>query len=236
MSGSMREGEGGRKILTLGVLGGMGPAATIDFLSKLLTTTGASKDQDQIPTITYNNSKIPDRNEAYLRNGPSPVPELVRSAKVLEDAGSDVIAIPCNTAHIWYDEITSATSVDVLNMPEITALAIPEGAKVGIISTTPVKISGLYSKKIEGRGSSAIYHDDQEYVMEAIYKVKSGDLAEAKTMFMEIISDLESRGSDHILSGCTEVPVVIGQSDVKSKLIDPMECLAEECVRKLSSP
>ena len=217
---------------TLGVLGGMGPAATLEFLEKLLKLTGADTDQEQIPTITYNNCKIPDRNEAYLRNGESPVSELVRSAKVLESAGADIIAMPCNTAHIWFDSIRESTSVEILNMLEITSDCIPGTAKVGIISTTPVKLSGLYSDILEKRGIPVIYGEDQNEIMKAIYLVKSGKLDEAKQVFMKQISQLESKGVDHILAGCTEVPVAISQSDVQSKLVDPMECLALECIRR----
>lgn len=217
---------------TLGVLGGMGPAATIGFLDKLLKLTGATKDQDQIPTITYNNCMIPDRNEAYLRNGESPVPELIRSAKILEGSGVDLIAMPCNTAHIWFDPLKKATSLEILNMPEITSGCIPTGATVGIISTTPVKLSGLFSDILEKNGISVMYAEDQDEVMKGIYLVKSGDFQNAKSVFKKQISLLESNGADHILAGCTEVPVVISEEDVQSRLIDPMECLALECVRR----
>ena len=210
----------------------MGPAATLDFLEKLLNLTNADTDQEQIPTITYNNCRIPDRNEAYLRNGESPLPELVRSAKVLESAGADIIAMPCNTAHIWFDQIRESTTVELLNMLEITSGCIPDGARVGIISTTPVKLSGLYSGILEKRGISVMYGDDQNEIMKAIYLVKSGRLSDAKAVFMKQISQLESSGVDHILAGCTEVPVVISQGDMQSKLIDPMECLALECIRR----
>lgn len=216
----------------LGVLGGMGPAATLDFLDKLLKLTNAETDQEQIPTITYNNCMIPDRNEAYLRGGESPVPELIRSARVLENAGVDMIAMPCNTAHIWFDSLVESTAVEFLNMPGITADCIPDGASVGIISTTPVKLSGLYASKLAERGVVVKYGKDQDEIMKAIYLVKSGDLKDAKRIFMEQIDLLESEGVDHILAGCTEVPLVVSEDDLNSRLIDPMECLALECIRK----
>lgn len=216
----------------LGVLGGMGPAATLDFLQKLLKLTNAKTDQDQITTITYNNCQVPDRNEAYLNEGESPVPELIRSAKVLTDAGADLIAMPCNTAHIWYDSLKTATPVEILNMPEITAECFPQEAKVGILSTTPVRLSGMYSDILEKKGVEVLYSKNQDEVMRAIYLVKAGQLDKAKEAFKEQIGVLESEGADHILAGCTEVPVVISENDVSSKLIDPMECLALECVRR----
>lgn len=216
----------------LGVLGGMGPAATLDFLQKLLVHTPGEKDQDQIPTITYSNTQVPDRNVAYLENGESPGPELARSVRVLERAGVDLIAVPCNTAYIWYDDMAGASDIEVLNVPEIAAAAIPGDSKVGIISTTPVKLSGLYSSKLEARGIEAIYSSSQEEVMKAIYMVKSGRLQEAREEFLKQIRALEQEGADHILAGCTEVPVVISGEDTGLVLVDPMEELARECVRR----
>ncbi len=225
----------GGKISVLGVLGGMGPAATLDFLEKLLKLRNAETDQDQIPTLTYNNTQIPDRNEAYLRNGESPVPELRRSAQVLERAGVDLIAMPCNTAHIWFSDIQSSVSVKILNMPELTATEIENSSVVGIISTTPVRVSGLYAKPLEEKGATVLYSNSQEDIMHAIYNVKAGKLEEARKEFLSQIKALESRGATHILAACTEVPVVVSAVDIDSSFIDPMESLAMECIRKLSS-
>lgn len=216
----------------LGILGGMGPAATLDFMRILLDLTPAETDQDHIPVITYSNSQIPDRNEAYLRGGTSPVDELVKSAKILENAGSNLIAIPCNTAHIWYPQISAAVGIEVLNMPEISAREIPENATVGIISTTPVRLSGLYSEVIEKKGSRVLLPDDQEKIMEAIYLVKAGKLDDANRLFTEEIRKMEAEGMQYLLEACTEVPLAVKQEDTSATLIDPMEKLALECVRR----
>jgi aspartate racemase len=213
----------------LGVLGGMGPAATIDFMDKLIRVTGAEKDQDQIPAVVYNNTVIPDRNEAFLRGGTSPLPELLKSAKVLEGAGCDIMAIPCNTAHIWFDEIDKNTTVEVLNAPLITSEKLPENSRAGIICTTPVKLSGLYSDALRKKDIELIYPENQDAVMEAIYKVKSGKVDEAEQLFMEQVDSLRDMGSGKIIAGCSEVPVAIGKSDAMKFILDPMELLAMEC-------
>lgn len=216
----------------LGILGGMGPAATIDFMEILLNLTPANIDQDHVPVIAYSNTQIPDRNEAYLHGAESPVYELKKSAQILEKAGSDVIAIPCNTAHIWYNEIADSVKEEVLNMPEISVREIHGGVSVGIISTTPVRLSGLYSKVLEKRGNKVELPENQEKIMEAIYLVKAGKLNEAKKLFKEEIKKMEKKGIDFLLEACTEVPLAISQEDVSAKLIDPMERLAEECLRR----
>lgn len=217
----------------LGILGGMGPAATLDFQQKLLNLTKAAIDQEQIPTIAYSNTQIPDRNDAYLGDGISPVPELVRSAKLLEDAGADIIAMPCNTAHIWFNEIQDSVSRKLLNMPEITATSVPEGSRVGIISTTPVRLSGLYSKPLEKAGIKVVHPSDQDTVMDGIYSVKAGKLKQAREIFVNVMREFESSGCTHVLAACTEVPVAISRDDTKLVFVDAMEKLALECIRIL---
>ncbi|MHB1812988.1 MAG: cysteate racemase [Thermoplasmataceae archaeon] len=213
----------------LGILGGMGPAATIDFMEKLLRTTNAEKDQDQIPAVVYNNTVIPDRNDAYLKGGISPAPELIKSAKVLEKAGCDIIAIPCNTAHIWYDKIAENTEVEILNAPLIVSEQLPESIKAGIICTTPVKLSGLYEDALSRKGVDLIYPEQQQDVMDAIYKVKSGNMMEAEDLFMGQVDFLMESGSEKIIAGCSEVPVALKKSKAMEYIIDPMESLAREC-------
>jgi aspartate racemase len=213
----------------LGILGGMGPAATIDFMEKLIKVTGAKKDQDQIPAVVYNNTQIPDRNEAFLRGGESPVSELLKSARVLEEAGCDIMAIPFNTAHIWFDEIDKNTSVEVLNAPLITSEKLARGSKTGIICTTPVKLSGLYRDLLHKRNVELIYPENQDDVMEAIYMVKSGKVHEAEKIFLNQIDSLREEGSEKIIAGCSEVPVALGKSDAMKFVLDPMESLAMEC-------
>lgn len=118
-------------------------------------------------------------------------------------------------------------------MPEISAKEIPAGATVGIISTTPVRISKLYSEVLEKRGNRVVLPDDQDSVMEAIYMVKAGELSRAGEIFREQIRKMEENGIEFLLEACTEVPLAVSQKDTTAKLIDPMEKLAAECIRKM---
>ncbi|WP_393971947.1 amino acid racemase [Oxyplasma meridianum] len=224
------EGEESPKLL--GILGGMGPAATIDFMDKLVKVTAAKKDQDQIPALVYNNTQIPDRNEAFLRGGESPLPELIKSAKILEKSGCDIMAIPCNTAHIWFDEIANSTTMEVLNAPGIVSKKLSRGSRAGIICTTPVKLSGLYRDSLLERDVELFYPESQDAVMEAIYMVKSGKMHKAEQIFMEQVDSLRREGCERIIAGCSEVSVALGKSDPMQFLVDPMESLAAECARR----
>ena len=106
---------------TLGVLGGMGPLATADFLQKLVLATKAGRDQEHIPVIVYGDCTTPDRTAAVLGKGPSPVPQLVEGIEFLNAARVAVIAIPCNSAHCWYKDMAAASLAPVLHIVEASA-------------------------------------------------------------------------------------------------------------------
>jgi aspartate/glutamate racemase len=129
-----------RNVLTIGVLGGMGPQATNYLCSLITEMTPARTDQEHIPVIAYNNSAIPSRLDAVLRGGPSPVPELVATARKLETAGADFIIMPCNTAHFFIEDVVAALGIPVLDMIELTVQhirgAMPEVQQVGILAST----------------------------------------------------------------------------------------------------
>ena len=106
---------------TIGIIGGMGPLATIDLYHRIVELTPARSDAEHIPTVIDSNTRIPDRTASILAGGESPVKELVRSAKRLEAAGADILLIACNTAHYYYDEVQAAAKTKVLNMPRMGA-------------------------------------------------------------------------------------------------------------------
>lgn len=141
----------GEKVI--GVLGGMGPEATADLFRKIIRATPAEKDQDHIRVIIDSNPKIPDRTAAIIGGGPSPLPEMTETAKNLEKAGADLIIIPCNTAHYYYEKLKKSIRIPILNMVELTAQAIkggfPHVKKVGIIGTTGTVRAGIYNRALE---------------------------------------------------------------------------------------
>src|SRR5690606_28553292 len=100
----------------LGVLGGMGPLATVDFLSKLIEETAAGRDDDHVPVVVYSVPQIPSRPAAIVSGGPSPLPAMLDGVRTLKGAGATVLAIACNTAHYWYDDLAAAAGIPIVHI------------------------------------------------------------------------------------------------------------------------
>jgi aspartate racemase len=221
---------------TIGILGGMGPRATIYLFDRIIQLTRAEKDSDHIPIIVYNNPKIPDRTESILHGGPSSLPFLIDGAKLLEKAGADLIIMPCITAHYYYPEIIKHIKIPFLHALEATALHIktklPALKKVGLLSTTGTIESGIFQDQMEKEGLEVVI-PDEEYrfkIMDAIYEndgIKAGFIEQPKKILLEVVSHLiEGKGSQAIIAGCTEIPLVLKPGDFACPLIDPLKIIA----------
>jgi len=219
----------------LGVLGGVGPLATIYFADMVIKMTDAQRDQDHIPMLILNNSTIPDRTDYILDNSkPNPLPVMVEDARKLEKAGCDFIVIPCNTAHYFYSEIQENVGIPIVNIIEETVRYISrnnEGVKcVGILATEGTVVTGSYQKEIIKRGLDYRVPNDknQKSLMDIIYnQVKAGsevDICE----FLRIVGDLKADGCDAVILGCTELSVINKNFNLKRKdIVDSMEVLAK---------
>ena len=215
--------------LTLGVLGGMGPAATLDFLAKLQAFTPAETDQDHIRVIVDINPKVPDRNVAGSGAGPV----LAEMAGALAGAGAEVLAIACNTAHAHADLIQRASGLPLVDMIETGASAARDtGAmRVGVLGTKGAL--RLYREYLaaQAMGMVTLEPHRQEAFMKALYRIKGGDRSAAVRRDLKALADeLVAGGAEAIIAGCTEVPLVLRQEDLKVELIDPAELLARRCV------
>jgi aspartate racemase len=222
----------------------MGPDATCFFFNRVIRLTGAKTDSDHIEIIIHNNTKVPDRTRAILAGGECPVGELVRSAKLLEKAGVDIIAIPCITAHNFVDQVEREIRIPILHAIRETVSFLrrshPLIRRVGVLSTTGTFQTRLFQNVLTSSGfeSLAPTRDIQEkYVMEAIYGsngIKAGFLeGKSREKLMHAAGLLIAQGAEAIIAGCTEIPLAIRQEDFASPFIDPMEVLAlrsiEEC-------
>ncbi|MCD1124558.1 amino acid racemase [Jinshanibacter sp. LJY008] len=197
----------------IGVLGGMGPAATVDLFNKFVTYTAAHNDQEHIPLIISSIPDIPDRTEALMHHGKSPLPVMQDYLKRLEDAGAECIVIPCNTAHFWFSELKGSCHVDMLSIVETTMEEVIASGKkkVGLLATNATLYMELYQKGIEERGFECIRPDEKNQikVMESIYALKSGDNELAEYLMKEQEEQLFNQGAEIIVLGCTEVPVIL---------------------------
>lgn len=224
---------------TIGILGGVGPWATVDMFRKFLEVVSADRDQDYPRLLIYCNSKIPDRNKAIMEGGTDPVTALQETARALERAGADFIVIASNGTHYYYDAIQDAVTIPVLNMVEETANFIrsehPHVAKIGLVAATCTISTGIYKKYFPSSPQELLVPPDemQEKVMEAIYEVKVGQIAQPKETLKAVAEDLVRNGAGVIICGCTEVSVGLEQRDLTVPVIDPIEVIAKVAVGRL---
>ncbi len=212
---------------TVGVLGGMGPAATLDFLFKLHAATPAARDEDHLRVITDSDPRVPGRNAALRGDGPSPGPALAAMARGLVGAGAEVLAMPCNAAHQWAGEITAAVPVPFVSMIDaaVEAAARSGARRVGLLAADATLLAGLYRRALAARGLEAIETVD---AMPGIMRVKAGDTGPATRAAMAALAaELAGQGADVVLMACTEVPLVLGPGDTQVPLIDATAALVD---------
>jgi len=227
----------------IGVLGGLGPWATVDLFEKILRLTPARRDQDHLRVIIDNNPKVPDRSPAILGRGEDPTPALVATARNLERAGADFIVIPCNTAHAFYGAIASAVRIPVLHiMEEVAAEAerlIPGLRRVGVLATTATIAAGLYHRAFGRIGAQVLAPGEaaQETVTRLIYGIKAGRRGEEATrQAAGVARDLIRQGAEAIVLGCTELPLILPPAEVSVPLLDSNLILAQAAVRRATEP
>lgn len=221
---------------TIGIIGGMGPLATADLFEKIVGHTKAACDQEHLHVVIDSNTNIPDRTAALLHGGADPLPELTGSARRLEAMGADVLIMPCNTAHNYYDGISAAVSVPVLHMVRLTAQALVERGvkKAGLLATDGTVQTGIYQKSFAGSGVELLTPDEagQRAVMEMIYQgVKAGDMAFDARPARQAMERLLAAGAEVLILGCTELPLAVKLYGIDLPAVDPTLELALAAIR-----
>ncbi len=235
----------------IGVVGGVGPAATVDFMNKIVRNTPAGRDQEHFKVVVEQNPQIPDRTENLLGNGVDPTIALYSTCKKLEADEADIIAIPCNTAHAFVERIQPYLSIPIVNMLFETVEHIRkhcQGRKVvGLLATSGTIGSRVYHDVILPAGFDLLVPDteNQQRVMDAIYGpqgVKAGFTSgQCVDDLMLAMASLVERGAEIIVLGCTELPLLVERSDAFSVagetvvVLDPTDILAKKCVSLCSS-
>ncbi|CAA9583453.1 MAG: Aspartate racemase [uncultured Truepera sp.] len=225
------------KPLTVGVLGGLGPEATLDFYTKVLSLTLATRDQDHLHMIIDSNPQVPNRNEAVAGTGPSPGPMLAEMAAGLEKAGADFLVMVCNAAHAFQGEIEAAVSIPFVSIIEetceATLQAVPRLKKVGVLGSSGCLDAGLYQTAFAERGVEVLVptDTDRDLFMTLLYRIKAGDKGtDVRGSMRALAESLLGSGAQAIVAGCTEVPLVLGGDDLRCPLIDATAVLAERTV------
>lgn len=234
------------KKFKLGILGGVGPSATVDFMNKVIQNTPASKDQDHIKMVVEQNPQIPDRTANLIRQETDPTVAMFSTCKKLEAEGAHAIAIPCNTAHAYVKSIQEHLSIPIINMLSTTAIHIAvhfgTEAVVGLLATSGTIQSRVYHEVLTASGLDVLTPDEQhqDLVMESIYGeqgVKAGfTQGRSKECILKAIEYLKDNGAQVIVLGCTELPLLFPeQTEITVKesvipLVDPTVILAKKIV------
>ncbi len=217
----------------IGVLGGMGPMATADFLSKLVIATPATQDRDHIPVIVQSIPQVPDRTSAILGEGPSPLPEMISMASKVKAAGAEFGVIACNTAHHWYDELVYASQLEFIHIADAVLNVLEKqqdkSSLIGLMATPGTIKSGFYQERLT-RSGFRIHAPDSNALLRihaGIKHVKANELEIGYSILSREIDEFHKLGVETIILGCTELSVIFEDSD---KFIDSNLALAKACV------
>jgi aspartate racemase len=222
----------------IGIIGGMGPAATADFVTRLGIAVGAASDADHPRLFIDSNPHVPDRTAARAGTGPSPGPVLAAMAKGLVAQGAEVLAMPCNAAHGWADAIRAATPAVFVDIIEVAvAAAVARGARrIGILGIGATIEARLYHRRIEAEGLVAV-DPDYAAIETLVLRVKAGDTGAAVCAAMAAQAGrLIAGGADAVIAACTEVPLVLVQTDVPVLLVDATATLIEATLAAAALP
>ncbi|WP_404987602.1 cysteate racemase [Clostridium culturomicium] len=221
---------------TIGIIGGMGPMATIDLYRKIIEVTPANSDNDHIHVVIDSNTLIPDRTAYILGKGEDPAMEMIRTAISLENMGADFLIMACNTAYYYYDRIIPFIKIPMLNMIDETVKEIAKLKMntVGLLATDGVLASKVYEYKLNEYEINIIKpsEEGQKVVMDLIYNgIKASDFSLDISRFRTVIEELYFSGAETLILGCTELPIAFERFSLKGNAIDPTKILAEKAVQ-----
>jgi aspartate racemase len=219
---------------TVGVMGGLGPAATLDFFAKVLRATEAARDQDHIRLLIDNNPAVPNRNEAAAGRGPSPGPALAAMARGLEAAGADFLVMVCNAAHGWEGEIRAAVRLPFVSLIAETVAAAralrPGLTRVGVLASSGCHDAGLYEAAFAAEGVEVLTPERAAF-MALLDGIKAGEVGEGVRRAMrDLAQGLADGGAELIIAGCTEVPLVLADGEISAPLVSSTDVLVARTI------
>lgn len=222
---------------TLGIIGGMGPLATVKLFEKIVLKTKADCDQEHIHILIDNNTKIPDRVNFILGNSEeNPKYELIKSAKKLESIGAEFLAMPCNTAHYFYKDIIEQINIPFINMIEITLEFIiktyPSIKKVGLLSTEGTIKANIYEQIFNKSNIEVLKPNkqNQNHISSLIKNVKQGIHRDSLVEIYEALYYMEELGAEIFIAGCTEISVALDLYNLQGSFVDPLDVLANNII------
>ena len=220
----------------IGIIGGMGPEATVLLMSRIIRATPVNDDSDHVPMIVDNNPQVPSRIAALIdKRGEDPGPVIAAMAKGLESFGADALAMPCNTAHHFADQIRAAVSIPLLDMVRLSVERIAEqsgpGARVGMLASPAVRITGVFDKALGDSGLELAYLDDDGPLLDLIRHVKmhGGDKV-AITEMARLANELDLQGANLLLVACSELSLLSHALTGTIPFIDTIDVLSDACI------
>ena len=220
----------------LGVLGGMGPLATVDFMQKIIALSSVGCDQEHIPMMVHNVPQIPDRTASILHQGEDPFPALLKGLRTLERSGAQCVVMPCNTVHYWFERLSQQTALPMISILDSVSSAIRERGiqRVGLMATHATMATGIYKQRIEADGGECLAPraQEQEALMQAIYDIKANRLDDGRQGMEKVFNQLMADGAQAVILGCTEIPVGLADTvnQRPEQCIDATALLAQACV------
>ena len=221
---------------TLGIIGGMGPLATVNLFNKIIINTDAQNDQEHIHMLIDNNTNIPDRTAFLLGKGEDPTEELIKSAIRLEKAGADFLVMPCNTAHYFYENIKEKINIDFLNMIEETVkfiqLNYPNNKKIGLLSTDGTLKAKIYDLYFNKQNIQVINprKETQSSIMDIIYGIKGGKKEIQIDGIYSAVEEFKAKGVEVFVLGCTELSVVNEICVLEGNFVDALNVVAKRAI------
>lgn len=217
---------------TVGVIGGMGPAATIEFFRRLVAATPAAVDRAHLRILIDNNPHVPERIDAIFGTGPDPGPALAAMARGLASLGADFLTMPCNTGHVFQSAIREAVDIPFIDMIEETVRVLSV-KRVGLLATTATVTAGIYKMACDKRDIELVTptHEDQELVTDIIRRIKAGGSGQSvREHAAAIVSRLSDCGAEAVIAGCTEISLVPADK-MPIPWIDALDCLVAASIR-----
>jgi len=223
--------------LIAGVLGGMGPQATVDFFQEVIRRTPARRDQDHVHLLIDNNPGVPDRQAAMRGDVRAVCETLRRMATGLEQQGADFLVMPCNTAHAFVDDAIAAVRIPFVSIIDVSVREVmhrhPSAARVGLLATDACIASGNYQRAVAGRPLDIVVPDEgmQSACMALIADVKGGNTGTGIRARMRALAErFIERDLDVLIAGCTEIPLLLEEDDVDVPLVSSTDVLAARTV------
>lgn len=220
----------------IGILGGMGPQATVDAMNKIIKHTSANRDQDHIPVITVSIPDIPDRTESINNKSDDSFEKMAKYLKILENANVGCIIIPCNTAHYWFDRLQQTSTTTMLSIIDSSVSYIKNNniSEVCILATSATINTYLYQTKLDQQKVKYTLPSErlQQQIMNSIYLYKSGKITESKKIMHEIISLYTKQSNMNFLLACTEIPLILEEYiQIKpTQFIDATDVLVKNAI------